>query len=717
MIRNLTRAVIVVIVVLQGISAGRSVEAATTVQQDGRDLFQQALLKERADGKLEEAIEIYKSVLDVAADDHGLAAQALVRIGACYEKLGRPEASDIYERLLRDYPDQAEPVATARTQLAALEVEPMPPSPTMTVRELIRSGEQQPGDVQAVPGPGFAVTGDGQMFIYTDWNTGDLATRNMETGEVRGLYGVSWQNDSIEFFEDPVLSPDDKTVVFMRYPNGRGGADDTTRIEVDSIEGGHRETLYDAKDLINMFTKDWSLDGENILVSSEAADGSVFLATLNLTDRRLQRLVTLNWEHPRRAQYSPDGRFIAYDSTKGGDRKIYLMSADGAQEDVLVDSPGQDDSPLWTRDGRFLLFRSDRSGKWDLYAIHMHNGQPTSDDFLLKSNLGEATRLRGVTTDGRLFVYERVGGSDVAIAERTETPVETVSVTILPKILTTENSRPAFAPDGKRLAYLAGPPGMQDKTIRITDLEGRIETDIPLEPRFGTTWPPKFSSDSKKMALRVYEAGEAKIMVRSAETGRLLNTIGPLEQKGYLSPLGWSSDGRLLHVSVALETGGDAFATIDVETEQQVAWTAFPEDVRRISLSPSGDSLGIVSSPDPPAGQERRTRFVLRSLEDGSEKVFTVQGLERFLWDFDSRHLLYRKGENRLYSFSLDTEEETVVVEDMKDLRLAAVSPDGKYWAFEHYPNTRRDARILVLENYLPESTDSPGSNDQTTTR
>ena len=248
MIRNLTRAVIVVIVVLQGISAGRSVEAAITVQQDGRDLFQQALLRERADGKLEEAIEIYRRVLDVAADDRGLAAQALVRIGACYEKLGRPEASDTYKRVLREYPDQAEAVAAAQTRL-----EPPASSPTMTVRELIRSGEQQPGDVQAVPGPGFAVTGDGQMFIYTDWNTGDLVTRNMETGEVRGLYGVSWQNDSIEFFEDPVLSPDDKTVVFMRYPNGTGGTDDTTRIEVDSIEGGHRETLYDAKDLINTF--------------------------------------------------------------------------------------------------------------------------------------------------------------------------------------------------------------------------------------------------------------------------------------------------------------------------------------------------------------------------------------------------------------------------------------------------------------------------------
>ena len=144
MIRNLSRAVIVVIVVLHGISAGRSMEAATTVQQDGRDLFQQALLRERADGQLEEAIEIYKSVLDVAADDRGLAAQALVRIGACYEKLGRPEATDTYEQVLREYADEAEQVAEARERLAALEVGSTPPSPTMTVRELIRGGEHVP---------------------------------------------------------------------------------------------------------------------------------------------------------------------------------------------------------------------------------------------------------------------------------------------------------------------------------------------------------------------------------------------------------------------------------------------------------------------------------------------------------------------------------------------------------------------------------------------
>ena len=189
-------------------------------------------------------------------------------------------------------------------------------------------------------------------------------------------------------------------------------------------------------------------------------------------------------------------------------------------------------------------------------------------------------------------------------------------------------------------------------------------------------------------------------------TRRLLNTIGPLEEKGYLSPLGWSSDGRLLYVSVALETGGRALATIDVETEQVDEWVAFPEDVRGLSLSPSGDYLGIVSSADPPAGQERRTQLVLRSLEDGSEKLFTVQfrGLVRFRWDFDSRHLLYRKSEDdkRLYSFSIDTEEETVV-EDMQGFRLPVVSPDGRFWALG---TRQRDSRIMALENFLPERTE-----------
>ncbi|TDI23213.1 MAG: hypothetical protein E2P06_10385 [Acidobacteria bacterium] len=378
------------------------------------------------------------------------------------------------------------------------------------------------------------------------------------------------------------------------------------------------------------------------------------------------------------------------------------MSADGAEERVLVDSSGEDDSPLWTRDGRFLLFRSDRAGKWDLYALPMDNGQPAGPEVIVKSNLGAATWLRAVTTAGQLVYFEAVGGFDIAIADRIDRTVPTVLATILPKVQTIENKNPSFAPDGRRLAYLAGAPGSK-VTIRITDLEGKILTDIPLDRRISTTDSPTFSPDGRKMALRVYDAGEARIMVLSVETGTLLKVFSPLEEKGYARVLGWSPDSRLLYVFVTLDTGDRTLATVDVETEQIIESIELSRDVARASLSPSGRHLLTLTSPD----QQRPTRLVLRSLEDGSEKLVGEGISFVFGWDFDSRHLLYRRGvwgpdDKRLYSFSLDTEEEAVLVEDMKDLHLAAVSPDGKYWALGR--RGQRNTRILALENFLPAS-------------
>jgi TolB protein len=576
------------------------------------------------------------------------------------------------------------------------------PSPALTVRELMRSGELPWGEVSdPTIDPWFAISGDGQVFVYTDWRTGDLATKNMATAEKRGLYGVDWRGDSEEWFQTPVMSPNEERVAFVRYPQRTGG---TTRIEVDSIEGGNRETVHDFTGLANVSTHDWSPDGENILLSIQAEDRSVFLATLSLRDKALQRLVTLDWEAPHRAQYSPDGGFIAYDSTKGGDRKIYLISADGAQERVLVGSTGQDDSPLWTRDGRFVLFRSDRSGQWDLYTLGMENGRPTGPDVFVKSNLGAASFLQGVTTDGQLFVHEMVGGRDVAITERINKPAKTVQVRILPKVQTTENRSPAFAPDGKRLAYLAGAPGL-GQTIRITDLEGRILKDVPLEHRFSTFYPPRFSPDGKKLGLRVYEAGEAKVMVLSAETGAPLKVFSPLEEEGYARPLGWSRDGRLLYAFVTPPAGRPSLAAIDVETERVVESIVLSKDVGRARLSPSGEYLLMLASPDAPAGRERMRRLMLRSLEDGSEKVLREGISIRFGWDFDSRQVFYKKddGDSRLYSLSIDTNEEMVLVDDMGDLDLVSVSPDGRYWALH---NGDRDSRIWVLENFLPEGTE-----------
>ena len=144
------------------------------------------------DGDLRAAIKQYQAIVETFETDRAVVATALVHIAECYQKLGEPDARNIYQRVLYDYADQAEPAAEARGRLAALEVEPTPPSPTMTVREVMRSGPVQLGEIQAVPTTAPAVSADGHVLVYTDWSTGDLARLNRATGEVNRLFDTDW---------------------------------------------------------------------------------------------------------------------------------------------------------------------------------------------------------------------------------------------------------------------------------------------------------------------------------------------------------------------------------------------------------------------------------------------------------------------------------------------------------------------------------------------
>ena len=74
------------------------------------------------DGNLPAAIKQYQAIADrYAKTDRAAAAEALLRMADAYQKLGDAQARTTYERIVRDYADQATPVATARGRLASLE--------------------------------------------------------------------------------------------------------------------------------------------------------------------------------------------------------------------------------------------------------------------------------------------------------------------------------------------------------------------------------------------------------------------------------------------------------------------------------------------------------------------------------------------------------------------------------------------------------------------
>ncbi|MCH7749664.1 MAG: tetratricopeptide repeat protein, partial [Acidobacteria bacterium] len=151
-------------------------------------MFEAARQMELIDGDLEAAIEQYAEIVDRHPDRRAIVAQALLRMGSGYDKLGSAEARTIYEQVVNDYADQPEQVTTAKAKLAAMRLSAestvaRTTAQTMTLRELMRSSELSPGEVARPTGDAvFAVSGDGQLFIYTDWGTGDLALMNLATG-------------------------------------------------------------------------------------------------------------------------------------------------------------------------------------------------------------------------------------------------------------------------------------------------------------------------------------------------------------------------------------------------------------------------------------------------------------------------------------------------------------------------------------------------------
>ena len=144
-------------------------------------LLQTAIQTEIVDGDLGKAIELYQEIVGQYGNERPVAAQALLHLGHSYEKLGDGQFRDAYDRVLLDYPEQAEPVAAARARLAALEVEATQPSAALHTELLWTTSDS------GIPAQG-GVSPDGRLMTYVDWNDrGNLAIRDFATGESRRL--------------------------------------------------------------------------------------------------------------------------------------------------------------------------------------------------------------------------------------------------------------------------------------------------------------------------------------------------------------------------------------------------------------------------------------------------------------------------------------------------------------------------------------------------
>ncbi len=93
----------------------------TLAQSSGYDLFQKALVKERAVGDVEEALRLYQRIVKEFSGNHALAAKAELRMGLLYDRLGRKaDAQRSYQAVVNQYADQTNEARQARAKIVVV---------------------------------------------------------------------------------------------------------------------------------------------------------------------------------------------------------------------------------------------------------------------------------------------------------------------------------------------------------------------------------------------------------------------------------------------------------------------------------------------------------------------------------------------------------------------------------------------------------------------
>ena len=491
-------------------------------------LLQRAIQKETVDGDLKGAIEQYRKVAQSSI--RPLAAQALVHMAECYQKLGDAEARKIYERVVREFADQKEAVATARAWVGG------------------NATTQNAGIVtrQVLTGPNVYIYGsvspDGRYLSFVDQGTGDLALHDLANGKDRRLTNQGTGFESGEGAQDPVISPDGKQVAYSW--RNRDGRSDLRLMGLNGSGPATPQVLYDNEDINIIVPADWSPDGKWIAVQLRRKDETTQIGLVSATAHSLRVLKSVDWRASSKVLFSPDGKYLAFDLASSQDseqRDVFVLAADGSREIPAVVHRADDVVMGWTPDGRQLLFASDRTGAPGLWALPFGDGEPQAPPELVKADVGRPRSL-GITRSGALYFGVSTARPDLYIAS-----VDFDSGKVLTPPLRQElvgfASQPDWAPDGKYVVYgTSSDPLRYHETLAVRSVEtGQTRELRPNLSQFN--WP-RWAPDGRSFAVQGRDAkGRQGIYRVDAETAELSPLVQSLPGDSSANPR-WAPDGN-----------------------------------------------------------------------------------------------------------------------------------------------------------------------------
>lgn len=473
---------------------------------------------------------------------------------------------------------------------------PLPPS----VRSLSAEVEQitsEPG-IEALP----ALSPDGEWIAYRSdvSGTGDIVIRRIGEDRARNL--TQWMQAEES---DPAFSPDGRQIAFRStYQNGG--------IYVMDRDGGalRRITQFGA-------SPTWTPNGRAIVFAtrssidpgSGALSGDVYLPSgirsggsegwiVNVESRIVSRLSRGDFRQP---SVSPDGKRIAYwaaplPATPGTtlsrrETGLWTVAIDGSDARHVVPRGGPnavDWNPLWSPDGEFLYFLSDRGGRVGVWraTMNLKTGRSTGRVLPMAFDAARAASL-AISGNGRSLAWSTAEWTPTLL--RVDYDADTRSTRGTPMAVARVRSFRCLepSPDG---AQLAGVTNQQPPDIQVLRLAtGEV---APITRNDAIEGCPRWSPDGTRLAFHSNAQGRQQLWIAHADgSGRHLAVQAPGEQT---DPV-WSPDGTAI-VATDRARGSNRIYAVGTDGTITPRSTLPPLDQGFVPVSWSPDGMKIAGT-------------------------------------------------------------------------------------------------------------------------
>lgn len=421
-----------------------------------------------------------------------------------------------------------------------------------------------------------------------------------------------------------------------------------------------------------------------------------YLADIWVADETGKNVTRLT-AHPARDAYprfSPDGRWIAFSSSRKGDLDVFVVAAGGGTPKQLTFHSADDNVLGWTPDGKAVLFSSMRRDDFlaKLWLVDAETGaeRPAGTDYGLAASFSPDGKRIAYNQRGQAYWRKYYRGSyqtDVFVLDLATkkwmnlTPFDGM------------DSWPMWGKDGFIYFVSDRDRGGLANIWRVPEKGGKAEKVTQFTS--GDVRWPSMSADGKTIVFE-HDFGVWKLDVASRKAAPLKfdieaeTQIDPEEIRTFQSRVDQfhiHPGGRRIVFSVY----GEIF-TAPVEEGELAQLTEGAARDREPQWSPDGKHIAYISD------QSGREEVWVAPAEGGPARRVTDMDVLKMAirWSPDSKHLLFTTSDNRLFRHQLGGQTVQLAASRYGSINSPVMSPDGKWVAFSMADEARQTDIWLV---------------------